>query len=113
MVQPNQTDSVVNMYHPIDYVYWNDGSCGPSDFPPPDNSPDGCFVGSNPQPWFIDVSTSDFSMSGAQSDWAPVENALGAIHVGKVVPSSWCSSDACPYPGEPSGGGGFSFGGGD
>ncbi len=95
-----------------DYVYQNDNLCL-SQYPPPDNAPDGCFVGSNPQPWFIDVGTSNFAMSGAESDWAPVENALtlGAIHVTKV-PLSWCSS-LCPYPGEPSGGSGFSFGNGE
>jgi hypothetical protein len=44
-------------------------------------------------------------MSAAESAWLPVENGLNAIHVSQA-PASWCST-LCPYPGEPSGGGGF------
>ncbi len=102
-----------------DYVYQSDSNCVPPSVATIGfgNSPDGCFVGSNPQPWFIDVATSNFVASGAESDWAPVENGLAdhgvtAIHVTKA-PLSWCST-VCPYPGEPSGGGGFGgFGDGD
>ncbi|HUY48150.1 MAG TPA: hypothetical protein VMV92_20875 [Streptosporangiaceae bacterium] len=93
-----------------DYAYQNASNCvssGSSVF-----VPDGCFVGSNPQPWFIDVATSNsFSTSGAESDWAPVENGLAAIQVTNV-PLSWCST-ICSIPGQPSGGGDFSFGDGD
>jgi hypothetical protein len=94
-----------------DYVYQNDSSCAASSWSV-SNVPDGCFVGSDPEPWFIDVQTNDtFSMSAAESEWASVENGLTAIHVGKV-PVSWCNS-FCPVPGQPDGGGGFSFGDGD
>jgi hypothetical protein len=87
-----------------DYAYQNASNCVSSGSPV--FVPDGCFVGSNPQPWFIDVATSSsFSMSGAESDWAPVENGLATIHV-TSVPLSWCST-FCPVPGQPSGGGGF------
>lgn len=99
-----------------DYVYQSDSNCGASG--QPTFVTDGCFVGSNPQPWFIDVSTSDFfTRRAAQRAWAPVENGLAdhgvtAIHVTKA-PLSWCST-LCPVPGEPSGGGGFGgFGDGD
>jgi hypothetical protein len=85
-----------------DYVYQYDSNCGGPAF----NVTDGCFVGSNPQPWFIDIATSNFAaMSAAESAWLPVENGLNAIHVSQA-PASWCST-LCPYPGEPSGGGGF------
>lgn len=92
-----------------DYVYQNDSNCSSStSF---SNVPDGCFVGSDPQPWFIDISTSDFfTISAAESDWGLVENRLGGIHVSKA-PYSWCST-ICTPPGQ-SHGGGFSFGGGD
>jgi len=54
--------------------------------------------------------TSDFfTLSAAESDWAPVENTLGAMHVTKA-PLSWCST-LCPLLGRPSGGGGFSWDG--
>ena len=47
--------------------------------------------------------TSDFfTLSAAESDWAPVENTLGAMHVTKA-PLSWCST-LCPLLGRPSGG---------
>ncbi|GEM_PF-6264058 len=80
-----------------DFVYWNSSNCTSSG-PPPLNAPDGCFVGSNPTPWFIDISTSNFAMSGAESDWSPVENALSGVRV-TTVPASWCSG-ACPPPGQ-------------
>ena len=92
-----------------DYVYWN-GNCTSSGSSP-FNSPDGCFVGRDPQPWFIDISTSGISMSGAESELAPVENALTGFQVTKV-PASWCSYN-CPIPGQSGGSGGFNFGDGD
>jgi hypothetical protein len=91
-----------------DYVYQNASNCSSSSSST-FSVPDGCFVGSNPQPWFIDVATSsDFSTSGAQSDWAAVEDGLSVTPVTNV-PLSWCSN-FCPVPGQPSHGGGFSFG---
>lgn len=92
-----------------DYVYWN-AKCTSSGAPPL-NAPDGCFVGSNPTPWFIDVSTSNYAMSFAESAWTPVENALNGLHVTKA-PLSWCVN-TCPSPGQPSHSGGFGFGDGD
>lgn len=71
-----------------DFVYWN-GNCT-SSVAPPFNAPDGCFVGNNPMPWFIDISTSTYSMSGAEIDWAQVENALGGSRI-TATPASWCS----------------------
>jgi hypothetical protein len=68
------------------YVYWNP-VCA-SSFPPPDNAPDGCIVGNRPQPWFIDISTSNYAMTAAQSDWAAVEAALNGEHVSHI-PASW------------------------
>ncbi len=94
-----------------DYVYWNGSNCANSGSV---FAPDGCFVGSSPQPWFIDVGTSEsaYALSAAQADWAPVENLGDAIQVTNI-PDSWCSF-SCPPPGQPSGGGGFGgFGGGD
>lgn len=91
-----------------DYVYQNASSCSSSSLST-FSVPDGCFVGGNPQPWFIDVDTSsDFSTSGAQSDWAAVEDGL-AVTPMTSVPFSWCST-FCPVSGQPSHGGGFSFG---
>lgn len=93
-----------------DFVYWNSSNCTSSG-PPPLNAPDGCFVGSNPTPWFIDISTSNFAMSGAESDWSPAENALGGVRV-TTPPASWCSG-ACPVPGQNAGLGGINFGDGN
>jgi hypothetical protein len=93
-----------------DYVYQNDSNC--SSATSMLGTADGCFVGSDPRPWFIDVSTSNsaFSTSAAESDWAPVENGLGGIQVTKA-PFSWCST-ICTPPGQYHGGG-FPFGDGD
>jgi hypothetical protein len=87
-----------------DWVYWY-SSCTPSTGFSGGTVTDGCFVGSNPTPWFIDVE------SVVPSDWTPVENALHVTHIPKP-PYSWCSFNCIP-PGTPSGGGGFGFGGGD
>jgi hypothetical protein len=92
------------------FVYWDSSNCTSSTAPSL-NAPDGCFVGSSPMPWFIKISTSNFAMSGAESDWTPVENALSGVQV-TTAPASWCSG-ACPLPGQHAGSGGIHFGDGD
>jgi hypothetical protein len=78
-----------------DYVYQNDPCETMQVVNPP--APDGCIVGSNPQPWFVDVGTSGGALIVAESDWAKVAADLHGQVVTKIA-ASWCLTN-CPIPG--------------